>query len=174
MSEPKWMKLAIGAGIGAVSGAVGTLAMDLVWYRRYRASGGESGFADWEFSTATEGYEDAGAPAEVGRRIVEGLFKTHLSPDTAGITNNVVHWSTGMGWGTVLAIVAQKIPMPTVVIGPATGVVAWGTGYGVLGSAGIYQPIWEYEAKTLWKDLTAHLAYGAVTAATYRFLSRRR
>jgi hypothetical protein len=172
MSKSERINLAVAAGIGAAAGAVGTLAMDLVWYRRYRGSGGESGFADWEFSTATEGFEDAGAPAEVGRRIVEVLFRTHLAPDTAGITNNLVHWGTGMGWGTALAMVARSRPLPIAVLGPAGGVVAWGTSYAVLGSAGIYQPMWEYEARTLWKDLTAHLAFGMATATTFRFLSR--
>lgn len=34
---------------GAVAGAVGTLAMDLLWYWRYRRDGGEDSFSDWEY-----------------------------------------------------------------------------------------------------------------------------
>lgn len=36
---------------GLVAGAVGTLAMDLVWFGRYKGGGGEGGFGDWEFSS---------------------------------------------------------------------------------------------------------------------------
>ena len=31
----------------------------------------------------------------------------------------------------------------------------------------IYKPIWEYDAKTLAKDLSAHLAYGAGTGSAF-------
>lgn len=160
--------------IGGLAGAVGTLAMDLVWYRRHRAAGGEAGFVEWEFSTGAEGVEDAGAPAEVGRRIVESLLQTPLPPRVAGITNDVVHWATGMGWGAAHGLVSRSPSLPVAILGPATGVVAWGTAYGVLGLAGIYKPIWEYEPKTLWKDLSAHLVYGSVTAAMFRLLASRR
>ena len=33
--------------------------------------------------------------------------------------------------------------------------------------AGLYQPIWEYDAKALTSDLSAHLAYGAGTGAAF-------
>jgi hypothetical protein len=34
---------------GAIAGAVGTAAMDLVWYRRYRGGGGgKDSFLRWE------------------------------------------------------------------------------------------------------------------------------
>lgn len=36
----------------------------------------------------------------------------------------------------------------------------------------LYKPIWEYDAKTLADDLSAHLVYGLATAATLRALSR--
>jgi hypothetical protein len=39
--------------------------------------------------------------------------------------------------------------------------------------AKLYKPIWEYDAKTLAKDLSAHFAYGLGTAATFRLLDRR-
>jgi hypothetical protein len=33
--------------------------------------------------------------------------------------------------------------------------------------AGLYKPIWEYDAKTLAWDLSGHLAYGAGTGAAF-------
>lgn len=54
---------------GGVAGAVGTLAMDLVWYARYRREGGQSGFVDWESSAGLDGRNDAPAPAQFGKRV---------------------------------------------------------------------------------------------------------
>jgi len=41
----------------------------------------------------------------------------------------------------------------------------------VLPLAKVYKPIWQYDARTLAKDLSAHLAYGIGTAAAFRVLS---
>jgi hypothetical protein len=48
----------------------------------------------------------------------------------------------------------------------------WATGYAVLPALGVYKPIWEYDRKTLAKDLSAHLVYGLGTAMAYKALSR--
>ncbi|MBV8998035.1 MAG: hypothetical protein JO304_03180, partial [Solirubrobacterales bacterium] len=42
-----------------------------------------------------------------------------------------------------------------------------------LPAAKLYQPIWDYDAKTLANDLSAHLVYGLATAITLRWLSPR-
>jgi hypothetical protein len=39
--------------------------------------------------------------------------------------------------------------------------------------ASLYKPVWEYDAETLWKDLSAHLVYGIATATTFRVLAER-
>jgi len=39
-------------------------------------------------------------------------------------------------------------------------------------AAGLYKPIWEYDAKTLAWDLGAHLAYGAGTGTAFGLLTR--
>jgi hypothetical protein len=50
----------------------------------------------------------------------------------------------------------------------------WGAGYVVLPAAKLYKPIWEYDRRTLTKDLSAHLVYGLTTAATFALLSPRK
>lgn len=67
-------------GRGLLGAAVGTLTMDLVWFRRHRKAGGTDGFVDWEFSAGTKSYDDAGAPAQVGKRVIEGLFHREPPP----------------------------------------------------------------------------------------------
>lgn len=162
------------ASLGTLAGSIGTLAMDLVWYARHKREGGEGGFADWEFTTGTVGYEEAGVPAQVGKRLLETLFGQAPPPEKAGLVNDVVHWLTGMGWGTAHGVVAAFLPVPVALAGPLTGAVAWGTSYAVLSPAGFYKPIWEYDSHTLWKDLSAHLVFGSVTAIVFRALARHR
>lgn len=165
------MTLVRNLGRGAVAGALGTLAMDALWYRRYRDGGGEEAFLDWELAGATSSFDEAGAPAKMGKRIADAV-EIDLPDDAAGTVTNVVHWLTGVGYGAVVqAVVADRRNVAA--SGLATGVGAFAASYAVLGSLGLYQPIWEYEADTLRDDLTAHLAFGAVTALAFRVLSWR-
>ncbi len=64
---------------GLLAGVAGTLAMDLVWFRRYRRSGGGEGFADWELATSTTGFEGAAAPAQVGKRLYEVVLRRPIN-----------------------------------------------------------------------------------------------
>ena len=68
---------------GAVGGAVGTLAMDLVWYARHRQGGGTQGFVDWETAAGTTSYEDAPAPGQVGRKLTAAVFHREPPPSSA-------------------------------------------------------------------------------------------
>lgn len=158
---------------GMTAGLVGTLAMDLVWHARYRKSGGEQNFVEWDLAAGVDDYENAPAPAQVGRRIVEGFFDTELDPKTARPMTNVVHWATGVGWGAAHGVVHGSMAAPKALAGVLTGVGAWATSYATLVPAGIYKPIWEYDAATLWRDLSAHLVFGLATGITFRYLVRR-
>jgi hypothetical protein len=159
---------------GATAGAVGTLAMDLLWYARYRKGGGDDGFTAWEFSASTLTWDEAAAPAQVGRRVLEGFLQRELPDTWAGPTNNVVHWSYGLMWGSLYGLVAGSTAKPRPAYGPVLGSVAWGQGYVLLPLAKLYKPIWEYDALTLAKDLSAHLVFGTATAAAFRLLASAR
>lgn len=154
---------------GAVAGAVGTLAMDLTWWGRHRASGGEQSFPEWDVAT-TASFDEAGAPAQVGRKVAE-VADVDLPDEAAGTTTNVVHWLTGIGYGIGHGMLRDD--HGTIVAGLATGAGAFANSYATLGAAGIYEPIWEYDTETLRKDLTAHLAFGLATSAAYTLLSSR-
>ena len=47
------------------------------------------------------------------------------------------------------------------------GASVWAGGYLVLPVAGLYEPIWKYDARTLAWDLGAHLTYGAGTGTVF-------
>jgi hypothetical protein len=157
-------------GRGLVAGLVGTAAMDCFLYAQYRRGGGEERFAAWESSAGIADWEQAPAPAQVGRRLVEGLFQRPLPPSAARVTNNLTHWAFGILNGAGYGIVAESLRTPRVLYGLPFGASVWAGGYVVLPAAGLYEPIWKYDAKTLAKDLSAHLVYGLATAAGLRAL----
>jgi hypothetical protein len=158
---------------GAVAGAVGTLCMDLVWYRRFRRSGGEQPFGPWETSEGTTGFEEAPAPARTARAVAE-LVGIDLPDSSARALNNVVHWLTGIGWGKAHGLVAGAAQSSSPLGGLATAVVAWSTSYVVLPRLGVYQKMSEYETEVLWQDLSAHLVYGSALGTVYWLLTRGR
>jgi len=61
---------------------------------------------------------------------------------------------------------------PKPLYGLPLGAAAWASGYVVLPEAGLYKPIWEYDAKTLAGDLSAHLGYGAGTGVTFSLITK--
>lgn len=155
---------------GAVAGAVGTLAMDVLWYARYRKSGGEESFSAWEFSGSTFTWDEATAPAQVGKRVLEGFLQRDLPGSWAGPVNNVVHWTYGLMWSSAYGVLAGSAAKPELRWGPPFGAAVWSSGYVVLPLAKLYKPIWQYDATTLAKDLSAHLVFGTTTAAVFRLL----
>ena len=164
------MRLTRSVITGVAAGAVGTLAMDLAWYRRYRSAGGDQEFIPWETSEGTTGYEEAAAPARTAKAVAD-MVGIELPDATARTMNNVVHWLTGLGWGGAHGTVAAAARVSNPSIGLATAVTAWATSYAVLPKLGIYEQMSEYDADTLWKDLSAHLVFGAVLGLTYRIFS---
>jgi hypothetical protein len=158
---------------GAIAGALGTFAMDLVWYRRFRAGGGSQRFMAWETSEGTDGFENAAAPARTAK-VVADFAGVDLPDATARAVNNAVHWATGIGWGKAHGLAAGILGTANPLLGLVTGFVAWATSYAVLPRLGVYQPMSEYDREVLWQDLSAHLVYGAVVGISFRLLSRRR
>ncbi|WP_157780383.1 hypothetical protein [Leifsonia xyli] len=157
---------------GAAAGVVGTLAFDLWLYLQYRRGHGHEDFADWEFSADVTGWDGAPAPAQVGRRIVNGLFETDLPDSRAALFNNIAHWAYALGGATAYGVLAGSLRRPHTGYGLLLGAGMWLSGYVILPPMHLYKPITEYDAKTLGKDLAAHLVYGAATGATFSGLSR--
>jgi hypothetical protein len=152
---------------GLVAATVGTLAMDLTLFLRYKRDGGKDRFRDWEFSTQVSSWEDAPAPAQVGRRLVEGIFQRQLPDQRAAMVNNITHWAYGVLAGAQYGLLAGSLRRPRVGYGAAFGAGVWATGYAVLPAAGLYKPITQYDRVTLAKDLSTHLVYGVTTAAVF-------
>lgn len=158
---------------GAAAGALGTAAMDLLWFIRYRHNGGDSGFVDWEFSADLNSWDEAPAPAQFGRLIIQRVLHRELPSERARLLNNIVHWATGVGWGATYGLVSGSFPARRTWHGVILGTGVWATSYAVLAPAKLYKPIWEYDAQALWEDLSAHLVYGTATVTALRVLAGR-
>lgn len=159
---------------GAVAGAAGTAAMDLVWYNRYKQGGGQGTFMDFESTTGQDSWEGAPEPAQVARRVGEGFLQQEIPPQKAGMLTTLVHWSYGSMWGAVYGLAAGSAVKPRASYGLILGSVVWSTAYVALPPAKLYEPIWKYDVKTLAKDLSAHLAYGTGTAVAFKILTATR
>lgn len=154
---------------GAVAGAVGTLAMDLLWYRRQQESGDAADFTQWEFTEADD-LAEAGAPAQFAEQATDAVGIT-LPDEHAGAVNDAVHWATGIANGMAHAVLhGDRNPL---VGGVLTGATAFANSYAVLGAMGLYEPVWEYEPDTLARDFSAHLVYGITTGLAHAALDGR-
>ena len=154
---------------GVNASAIGTLAMDTLLYCRYRNSGGESAFLAWESSAGLQSWEGAPAPALVGKQLLERVTKCQVPPRHARVLNNVVHWGLGLATGAGYGLIVGS-RKPNLWYGLPFGAAVWAGGYAVLPRLGVYEPIWKYDLETLEKDLSAHLVFGAATAAAFWLL----
>ena len=160
------------AACGLAAGALGTLAMDLVWFARYNRGGGSEGFASWESAASVKSWEDASAPARVGKLLYEWATARELPSSAAALTTNVMHWSYGVQWGVLLALSLGSFRSVRLWHAPLFGILVWLASYVILPIAGFYKPIWKYDLKTLWQDLSAHLVYGVASVGAFWRLCR--
>lgn len=157
---------------GLLAGAAGTAAMDTLLYFRYRRAGGSEGPLEWEFSSGVDSWDDVSAPGLVGKRVLKGILRREAPDHWARSTQNIMHWATGMGWSAEFGLISGSANRRSWTGGLVLGPVVWLSGYVVLPLANIYQPIWDYDTKTLAKDLSAHVVYGATTGAAFAALAK--
>ena len=157
---------------GAVAGTAGTVAMDLLLFRRYRRDGGKEPAWRWESAEGVVTWEEASAPGQVGKKLERLITRRPPPVEWARTTTNVVHWATGIGWAVQYALLASRTSRRPVLRAVALGPAVWLSGYAVLPLAGVYEPIWRYDARTLGKDLSAHVLYGLATSAAFAALTR--
>lgn len=155
---------------GALAGAIGTLAMDVLWYTRARRQGSELRFAEWEVTRSLDRWADAPAPAQMGRKIIAAVTGEDPPVERAAAISNTMHWAYGTSSAAGYAL---AFPHPPRWAGLALGAAVWASDYITLPLAGVYKPIWKYDATTLAKDLSAHLVFGAATDGALRVLKPR-
>lgn len=156
---------------GMAAGAVGTVSMDAVRYVRYRHAGGKDSPLAWEFGPV-DSWEKVPDPGQIGKRLIEGFTQREIPDRWAWLTSTLTHWAYGSAAGALYGVLAGSMRRPHALYGLPFGATVWVSGYVVLPEAGLYKPIWDYDAKTLASDLSAHLAYGAGTGAAFWLFTR--
>jgi hypothetical protein len=151
--------VAQGLCAGVIGNAVLTAYQELVLRRDERPSGPPK---DWS---------DTPEPAQVGQRVVEGVFRKELPLEKAGVVTNVVHWLYGTSWGALYGLIEESVGQPLVsAVALTTAVLA--TDYTLLPAMHLYKPPWRYPPRTLARDFGTHLVYGLAVAGAYRLLDR--
>jgi uncharacterized membrane protein YagU involved in acid resistance len=99
--------------------------------------------------------------------LYETITQRELPASYAALTNNLMHWLYGVGWGGLFGLSVGSVCAARLRQGPLLGALVWLASYVSMPIAGFYKPIWSYDLKTLWDDLSAHLVYGSATAVAF-------
>ena len=124
-----------------------------------------------ESSKPPKDWSETPEPAQVGQRVIEGVFEKDVPLEKAGTVGNAVDWIFGTSWGAVYGILEETFHRPlTNAVVLASSVIA--VDYTMLPAMNLYKPPWKYPAATLAKDYGNHLVYGLAVAGSYRALDR--
>jgi uncharacterized membrane protein YagU involved in acid resistance len=102
--------------------------------------------------------------------VLKGVFGTDVSAERTPLLTNAMHWLYGTSLGAVYGLVQGTIRANPLAHGLLFGTGVWALSYAQLVPMGLYRPPWEYETRTLAKDLSYHLVYGVGVAGAYREL----
>lgn len=116
------------------------------------------------------GSEPSTIPAEVGKRVIRGVFHRRFDDDQTSALNNAMHWAYGTSWGAVYALTDGLGGLPVLPRGLAFGTTVWGASLIELPAMKLAPPVWEYPPLELVLDVSYHLVYGATVAAAYAAL----
>jgi hypothetical protein len=113
------------------------------------------------------GAEPSTTPAEVGKRVIRGVFHRRFPEDQTSKLNNMMHWAYGTSWGGLYGLTegVAKIPFPA--RGVTFGTAVWGVSLVELPAMKLAPPVWEYPPLELVLDISYHLVYGCTVAAVY-------
>ncbi len=137
---------------GAAAGVAGTAVMTAAQTAYMKATGGEA----------------SSTPAEVAKRIVEGVLHREVPEERMDLLNNAMHWFYGTSWGTIYGLAAgSRAPDSALRSGLGFGFVVWGASLVQLPAMKLAPPIWETPPATIAPDLGFHLAYGAGVGAAW-------
>src|SRR4051794_41967783 len=95
---------------GVLAGVAGTLALDLVWYRRARRDGSEADFAEWEVVRDLDSWDGAPAPGKMGRKLVAAVTGSDPPVQRAAAISNGMHWIYGTSWAVGYALALRRRP----------------------------------------------------------------
>lgn len=140
---------------GLVAGAAGTAAMT----------------AAQTAVAKRRGSEPSTTPAEVGKRIVEGVLQRGpVRDDQIPLLNAAMHWAYGTSWGAVYGLAQGTRRARVTRGGPAFGTFVWGASLVELPAMKLAPPVWKSPPAGLAEEVGYHVVYGLAVALTYAAL----
>lgn len=159
---------------GLAAGVAGTACMTLAQGLAAKLQPPEEDAAeDRQDQGEQDPWEQASAPAQVGRRIIEGVFKQHVPAQRIPLLTHGMHWAYGVGWGAVFGLVQGTVRTRPIRNGVLFGSGVWVMAYVQLVPMGLYELPWKYSAKDLGTELSFHLVYGAGLGGAHRLIAAR-
>jgi hypothetical protein len=155
---------------GVVAGLVGTAAMTAHQEIRARIREARHPAGERTGEEPVDPWQSAPAPAQVARRVLEGVFQRQVPPEEISTLTNAMHWTYGAGWGAVYGLLRSSIGGSSAAFGPAFGFTVWAMSYVELVPMGLYEPPWDYAVTSIANDIGYHLTYGTATAMAYAVL----
>jgi hypothetical protein len=162
-----------GIGAGIVGTACMTALQEYMAARRRRAAVATTG-GDVKSDNGGDPWAKAPAPAQLARRVVLATVHRDVPSRYIPLFTNAVHWGYGTSLGALYGAAQEAARGKPAVRGPLFGLGVWAWSYATLVPLGLYEWPWHYKAKTVAKDVSYHLVYGAGVAAGYRILERKR
>ncbi len=116
------------------------------------------------------GSESSSTPAEVAKRIIEGVLQREVPEDRTNALNRGMHWLYGTSWGLPYGLAAgsSRSPGSTLSGGLAFATAVWAASRGQMTAMQIAPPPWRDPPSSLVVDVGSHLAYGLATALAFR------
>jgi uncharacterized membrane protein YagU involved in acid resistance len=155
---------------GLVAGVIGTAAMTAWQEVAARAKRSAMIDIDERYREDVDPWEKAPAPAQLARRVIEGVTGREIPVDKISLLTNVVHWGYGTALGAGYGLAARAVRANPALRGPLFGLAVWAQSYATLVPLGLYKPPWQYPAKTIAKDISYHLVYGSGVAAGFELV----
>lgn len=143
---------------GVAAGAIGTAVMTAGQMAYYKITGAQG----------------SQTPAEVGKRVIEGVLHRTVPEEKMEPLNNAMHWGYGTSWGIAYGLAAgSRRPAGdgSVTGGLAFGTAVWGASLVHLPAMGLSPPVWQMPPSSIAPDLGFHLLYGAAVGCAYAALS---
>jgi len=117
------------------------------------------------------GSEPSTTPAEVGKRIIEGVLQRGpVTDEQIPTLNHAMHWFYGTSWGAVYGLSQGTKAARISRSGPAFGTFVWGASLVELPAMKLAPPVWEYPPASLAEEVGYHVVYGLGVAFAYAVL----
>jgi uncharacterized membrane protein YagU involved in acid resistance len=82
-------------------------------------------------------------PAEVGKRVIRGVFHRRFDESQTQLLNNLMHWGYGTGWGAGYAL-TDGVKLSVIARGLAFGSLVWSASLLELPAMKLAPPVWDY------------------------------